>query len=180
MQRNPFLYDVTTQYRRQKDLSEGALSQVSDAAFFQVLDDETNSLAVIVKHLAGNMQSRWTEMLTTDGEKPDRYRDAEFVVGERDTRAHLMEKWEAGWDLVFTTLLGLTDGDLDRTIRIRGEAHTVREAILRQLTHYAYHAGQIVLLARHFVGPEWRTLSVPRGESQEYTEAIRRGSDRHR
>jgi hypothetical protein len=137
------------------------MAQVTDAELSVVLDSEMNSIALIVKHMAGNMRSRWTDFLTTDGEKPDRNRDSEFVEPAA-TRAELMAVWEAGWDCVWRALGPLREEDLGRTVTIRGEAHSVLQAINRQIAHYAYHAGQIVMLAKHFRSAEWKTLSMPK------------------
>jgi hypothetical protein len=163
--------DVIREFRRTKELADRAMAQVSDRDFFAAPDAGTNPIAVIVKHVAGNLRSRWTDFLVTDGEKPDRRRDEEFVLDDADVRAALMERWERGWSILFATLGALTDGDLDATVRIRGEPHTVVQAIHRQLAHYAYHAGQVVLLARHYAGGRWATLSVPRGGSTAFNRA---------
>lgn len=150
------------------------MAQLSDEQLLATIDQESNSVAIIVKHMAGNMRSRWTDFLTTDGEKPDRDRDSEF---ERPpaTRAALMALWEEGWDRVFTALGPLTDADLGRTITIRGEAHSVMQAINRQVAHSSYHAGQIVFLAKHLKSTDWKCLSVPRGQSAEYHQRVLRG-----
>jgi uncharacterized damage-inducible protein DinB len=155
--------------------AEGALAQVDDAQFFALPEPsgETNSIALIVKHIAGNARSRWTDFLTSDGEKPDRDRDTEFERFDSDSRAALMAAWARGWDLVDQALAPLTDDDLERTITIRGEPHTVSQAILRQIAHYGYHVGQIVLLARIARGNDWSTLSVPRGHSAKFNAAMR-------
>ena len=137
------------------------MAQVTDDQLTHMLDPEANSIALIVKHVAGNMRSRWTDFLTTDGEKPDRNRDSEFEEPPA-TRAELTRIWEDGWDRVFTALGPLSDVDLSRVITIRGQRHSVIQAINRQMTHYAYHVGQIVLLAKHFQGDRWQTLSVPK------------------
>lgn len=147
--------------RRLKKLAEDALAQVDDTDFFQSLDAESNSLAVQVKHVAGNLRSRWTDFLTTDGEKPDRNRDGEFVAGD-ESRDALMQRWEDGWRRLLDTVDALSDDDLDRTVTIREEALSVRTAVVRGLGHSAYHVGQIVLLAKHYAGPRWKTLSMPR------------------
>jgi hypothetical protein len=144
-----------------KGLAERALAQVTDEELLMVLDEEMNSIAVIVKHMAGNMRSRWTDFLTTDGEKPDRNRDMEFVAPP-SSRAEMLAVWEQGWQHVFQALEPLSDEDLKRTITIRGEAHSVTQAIHRQLAHYAYHCGQIVLLAKHFRNRDWKSLTIPR------------------
>lgn len=155
------------EFRRYKSLGEAALAQVTDAQLAQALDAESNSIAVIVKHLAGNMRSRWTDFLTTDGEKADRNRDAEFEA-EPTNRDELMRLWESGWHCLFAALAPLKDADLARTVTIRGEAHSVAQAILRQVAHYANHVGQIVFLAKHFQSTNWRSLSIPRGKSAEF------------
>ncbi|MBX3291965.1 MAG: DUF1572 domain-containing protein [Acidobacteria bacterium] len=166
-----YLADAISSFRSYKRLAERALEQVSDEEFFARIDDESNSLAVIVKHIAGNLRSRWTDFLTTDGEKPDRYRDTEFeLIG--DTRESLMQYWEAGWQTLFDTLEALSADDVSKTVTIRGEPHTVVEAINRQLTHYAYHVGQIVFLAKHLRAKEWKTLSVPRNRSAQFNEFL--------
>ena len=162
--------DVATAYlggtiarlRSLKTLGEGAIAQVDDAKLGVALDPESNSIAMIVNHLAGNMRSRWTDFLTTDGEKADRNRDAEFEPDTGITRPQLLARWEAGWSCVFAALESLRPEDLTRTVRIRGEALSVLEAITRQLAHYAYHVGQIVYLAKHFASTRWTSLSIPR------------------
>lgn len=163
-----YLKDVRDQFEKLKKLAEDALAQVHDGELLAALDPESNSLAVIMKHMAGNLRSRFTDFLTTDGEKPDRNRDTEFEKHDDDTRESILARWEAGWRTLFEALEPLTDGDLRRTVAIRGEPHTVVQAINRQLTHYASHVGQIVLLAKHFAGDRWKTLSIPRGKSREY------------
>ena len=157
-----FLDDCLFQLRKLKAQSDKAMAQVDDAQFFALLDPNANSIALIVKHVAGNMRSRWTDFLTTDGEKPDRNRDTEFEREAGDTREAITARWNAGWDLLFTTITSLGPGDLGRTVTIRGEPHTVVQAINRQLSHYSAHVGQIVLLAKHFAGPGWKTLSIPK------------------
>jgi hypothetical protein len=157
-----YLQNAIESFEKYKDLSDRAMVQVNDEQFFAALDPESNSIAVIVKHVAGNLRSRWTDFLTTDGEKPDRNRDAEFEIDDSASRAALMRAWEDGWQCAFGALRALTPGDLARTVYIRGEAHTVVKAIDRQVTHAAYHAGQIVFLAKHFAGGSWQTLSMPR------------------
>ncbi len=154
--------------------ADRALSQVDDAQFVATLDPESNSLALLVKHLAGNLRSRWTDFLTTDGEKPDRARDAEFVRDDAgDSRAALMQRWEEGWAALFGAIDALGPADLDRTVTIRGEPLGVFDAIERQKEHYAYHVGQIVFLAKHLVGPAWTSLSIPRGQSEAFHAARR-------
>ncbi len=164
---------LVARFRQYKDLAERAMAQVGDDGFFDTPYEDGNSVAVIVKHLAGNMRSRWTDFLHSDGEKPDRHRDTEFELDAADTRDVLMLRWEQGWQLVFDALTAIADDDLGRTVYIRGEAHSVWEATLRQLGHYAYHAGQIVLLARSHCGANWVSLSIPRGESRAYNASLR-------
>jgi hypothetical protein len=157
-----------------KKLAERAMAQIADEHLFAVLDDEANSIAIVVKHMAGNMRSRWTDFLTTDGEKPNRHRDTEFVDPPA-TREALLSEWEQGWATMFAALEPLTDADLARTITIRGEAHSVMQAINRQLAHYPYHVGQIVLLAKHFASDHWQSLSVPRNQSVEFNRRVAAG-----
>jgi uncharacterized protein DUF1572 len=163
-----YLGEARRQLRGYKRLGEGALSQLQDEEFLSALDAEANSLAVLVKHLAGNMRSRFRDFLTSDGEKPDRHRDQEFELGPGTTRDEVMRWWEEGWAVVFSALEGLKPEDLELTVYIRKEPHSVLQAINRQLAHYAYHVGQIVLLAKHFRGAEWKSLSIPRGKSEEF------------
>ncbi len=160
-----YLTDVVREFRRMKQLADRALARVSDEEFFRQLDPESNSLALLVKHLAGNNRSRWTDFLTTDGEKPDRRRDAEFEREPNDTRDSLMERWELGWRTLLDSLAALKPEDLTKTVTIRGEPLRVIEAVDRALAHQAYHVGQIVLLAKHFRWSEWESLSVPRRRS---------------
>jgi uncharacterized damage-inducible protein DinB len=162
-----YLEEARRQMRGHKRLAEGAIAQVKDDELFRALDSEANSIAIIVKHMAGNMQSRFTDFLTTDGEKPDRNRDQEFEMSAATTRAEVMRVWEKGWARVFEAIDTLKPEDVMRTVTIRGEPHTVLQAINRQVAHYAYHTGQIVFLAKHFRSSEWKSLSVPRGKSQE-------------
>ena len=162
-----YLDDARRQFAKLKTQGEKAMAQVADGDFFRTPDAESNSIAIILKHIAGNMRSRWTDFLTTDGEKPDRNRDSEFLV-EGDTRQSLMQRWEAGWKLLLDTLAALTPEQLEAAVRVRGEPHTVLEAINRQMTHYAAHIGQIVYLAKHWAGARWSTLSIPRGKSKEF------------
>ena len=153
--------------RGHKRLADDAIAQLSDEQFFAVPDAASNSVAITVKHMAGNMRSRFTDFLTTDGEKLDRKRDQEFIMASDATRAQVLATWEKCWQLVFETLNGLSPEDLTREVTIRGEPHTVLQAINRQVAHYSYHVGQIVFLARHWKGAEWKTLSVPKGKSEE-------------
>jgi len=154
--------------RGHKRMGEGAMTQLSDEDFFVTLDPESNSVAVLVKHLAGNMRSRFSDFLTSDGEKPDRFRDREFEVTGVTTRAEVMKCWEQGWGYVLGAIDTLKPEDVMRTVTIRGEPHTVLQAINRQITHYAGHIGQIVFLAKHLKSSEWKTLSIPRGKSEEF------------
>jgi hypothetical protein len=169
-----YLEDSLALFRYYKNLAERAIAQVSDEHLSTVLDGEMNSIALVVKHMVGNMRSRWTDFLTSDGEKPDRNRDTEFVVPPAG-REELLTMWEAGWDCVFAALGPLTDADLQRTVTIRGEAHSVMQAINRQLAHYPYHCGQIVFLAKHFRNEQWTSLSVPRNKSGEFNERVKAG-----
>jgi hypothetical protein len=162
-----YLEDTSLQLKKLKGQAEKAIAQVSDEQFFATLDPEANSIAVILKHMAGNMRSRWTDFLTSDGEKPDRNRDSEFEIAGQETRATVMAAWEDGWARLVSAVSTLSPGDLARKVTIRGEEHTVLEAINRQVTHYAAHVGQVVLLAKHYAGPSWQTLSIPRGKSRE-------------
>jgi hypothetical protein len=166
-----YLEEVRRQFRGHKRMGEGALAQLGDEDFFVTLHAESNSVAILVKHIAGNMRSRFTDFLTTDGEKPDRFRDREFEITPATTRAEVMRWWEEGWTIVFTTLESLKPEDVMRTITIRGEPHTVLQAINRQIAHYAQHIGQIVFLTKHLRSSEWKTLSIPRGKSEEFKTA---------
>ena len=163
--------DAVKSFRNYKKMAERAIEQVSDEEFFALIDAEANSIAVLVKHIAGNALSRWTDFLTSDGEKDFRNRDIEFELID-DTRESLMEFWERGWLALFDNLEPLTVDDFSRTITIRGEPHTIVEAVNRQMTHYAYHIGQIVLLAKHFKSAEWKTLSVPKNKSAEFNQFL--------
>jgi Protein of unknown function (DUF1572) len=163
--------DAVKSFRSYKKLAERAIEQVSDAEFFAQIDAEANSIALIVKHIAGNLNSRWRGFLTSDGEKADRNRDSEFEVFD-DTRTGLMHFWDTGWQTLFDNVEPLTPEDFERTVMIRGEPHTIVEAINRQLTHYAYHVGQIVLLAKHLRSSEWKTLSVPKNRSAEFNQFL--------
>lgn len=165
------LAEALAVFRSQKDLADRAIDQVSDANLRLALDANTNSIAVIIKHVAGNMISRWSDFLSSDGEKPDRRRDDEF----NDTfgsRREALACWERGWETLFATLESLTPADLAKTVTIRGEPHSVIRAIDRQLSHYGYHVGQIVLIARILAGDAWTTLTIPRGESASYNQRV--------
>jgi hypothetical protein len=163
-----YLDEARRQLHGHKRMGEGAMSQLSDQDFFVTLDREANSVAVLVKHIAGNMRSRFTDFLTSDGEKPNRFRDREFELSPATTRAEVMTWWEEGWACVFSAIDPLKPDDVMRTVTIRGEPHTVLQAINRQIAHYAQHIGQIVFLAKHLRASEWKTLSIPRGKSEEF------------
>jgi hypothetical protein len=169
-----YVEDALAIFRQYKLLGERAMQQVSDEQLFASIDEESNSIAIIVKHITGNMRSRWTDFMTTDGEKPYRNRDGEFVAPPA-TRDALVRAWEEGWACVFGAIEPLTDADLKRTVTIRGEAHSVMQAINRQLSHYPMHVGQIVLLAKHYAGERWQTLSVARNKSAEFNRKVSAG-----
>lgn len=172
-----YLRDSLALFRYYKKLGERAMAQCPDEGLFTTLDPESNSIATIVKHIAGNMRSRWMDFLTTDGEKPDRNRDSEFESPPR-SRAEMMALWESGWNHVFTALEPLTDADLTRTVTIRTEPHSVMQAINRQMAHYSHHIGQILFVAKHFAAAKtgkWDSLSVPRGKSQAFTADVAAG-----
>src|SRR5712691_8862047 len=160
-----YLKDVAVEFRQLKTLADRAIAQLEDGDLFTTLDPESNSIAILMQHLAGNLRSRWTDFLTTDGEKPDRDRDAEFEPAPGTTRADLLDDWELGWSRLLGTIDGLLPAALGKTITIRGEPHSVPQAIQRALIHAAYHVGQIVLLAKHARSTEWQNLSVPKGGS---------------
>jgi hypothetical protein len=163
-----YLDEARRQMRGHKRMGEGAMAQLKDEDFFVTIDPEANSVAILVKHLAGNMRSRFTNFLTSDGEKPDRFRDREFEITPAITRAEVMRWWEDGWGILLAAIDALKPEDVMRTVTIRGEAHTVLQAINRQIAHYAQHTGQIVFLAKHLRSGEWKTLSIPRGKSEEF------------
>ena len=169
-----YIEDSRSLFRYYKKLAESAMEQVSDDQLFTTLDPEMNSMAIIAKHMAGNMRSRWTDFLSSDGEKPNRNRDNEFVEPPT-TRAAVIEVWNRGWDVLFQALEPLSDADLERSVAIRGEPHSVMQAINRQLAHYAYHCGQIVFLAKHWKAGEWKSLSVPRNRSEEFNRRVLAG-----
>jgi uncharacterized protein DUF1572 len=177
-----YVKDSTDLFRYYKKLGERAMAQCPDAALFTTIDAESNSIAIIVKHMAGNMRSRWTDFLTSDGEKPDRHRDTEFEEPPK-TRAGLLESWERGWKCLFDALEPLTDGDLTRSVPIRTEPHSVMQAINRQVAHYAHHVGQIVFLAKHLTVKatgKWDSLSVPRGQSKQFAADVAAGKKSQR
>ena len=169
-----YLEDAISQFRNMKQLAEKALLQVSDDEFFVLLDEESNSLALTVKHISGNLRSRWTDFLTSDGEKEWRKRDTEFIITDDNSRTSLMQAWEDGWQVLFHALTPLQIADFDKKIVIRSEPHTIVQAINRQLTHYSYHIGQIVFLAKHLKSTEWKTLSVARNKSEEFRQEMLR------
>ncbi|MGI8556174.1 MAG: DUF1572 family protein, partial [Pyrinomonadaceae bacterium] len=172
-----FLDESIAAFRSYKKMAERAVEQVSDEEFFRLIDAESNSIALIVKHLGGNLRSRWTDFLKTDGEKPNRNRDAEFAE-TGDTRESLMQSWETGWQILFASLESLTTEDLEKIIQIRGEDFTALRAIIRSLSHAAYHVGQITFLAKHFRAEEWKTLSVPKNKSAEFNEWLAAKKDK--
>jgi hypothetical protein len=174
---SPILDVVRDELDKIKKLADKSIAQVADEQLWTKLDPEANSIAILMRHMAGNMRSRWTDFRTTDGEKPDRQRDREFEDAPRD-RAAIVAEWEDGWRRVFEALAPLTDQDLGEIVYIREEPHTIYKAISRQVAHYAGHAYQILLLAKHLQGPAWKTLSIPRGQSEEFNQrmiAKRRG-----
>jgi len=169
-----YIEESLSVFRLYKKQAEGAMAQLSDDQLFVKIDPESNSIALIAKHMAGNMRSRWTDFLTSDGEKPDRNRDTEFTDPPA-TREALLKLWEDGWAIVFGAIEPLTGADLTRTVMIRAEAHSVMQAINRQIAHYAQHVGQIVFLAKHLAGSHWKSLSIPRGQSADYNRRVHSG-----
>ena len=169
-----YLEDSIALFHQCKKLAEGAIDQITDDQLLATLDEDMNSIAIIVKHMAGNMRSRWTDFLTSDGEKPNRDRDSEFEQ-PATSRQELLKIWEEGWQLVFSALRPLSDADIGRIVTIRGEAHSVMQAINRQLAHYPYHCGQIVFLAKQLQHENWKSLSVPRGQSQQFNARVAAG-----
>ena len=167
-----YIEEVRRQMRGQKHMGEGAMAQLRDEDFLVTLDPEANSIAILVKHLAGNMRSRFTDFLTSDGEKPDRFRDREFEVNAALTRADVLRWWEEGWAIVLGAIDALKPEDVMHTVTIRGEPHTVLQAINRQIAHYAAHVGQIVFLAKHLRSNEWKSLTIPRGKSEEFKKVV--------
>lgn len=163
-----YLEEARRSFSGYKRLAEGTFAQLSDADFFFIADQESNSVALVMKHISGNLRSRWTDFLTTDGEKPDRNRDQEFEMASTVPREELMRSWEDGWNCVLQTLAALQPSDITRTIYIRGDAHSVLQAINRSLTHIAYHVGQIVYLGKHLRATNWKSLSIPKGKSAEF------------
>jgi hypothetical protein len=169
-----YLSDSITSFRAYKKMADKAIAQVNDDELFVTIDDESNSIAIVMKHMAGNMLSRWTDFLTTDGEKPTRNRDMEFVAESTD-KNELIDYWERGWNALFTAVEPLQLDDFGKTVSIRGEEHTIVKAINRQLTHYAYHIGQIVFLAKHFRSSEWKSLSIPKNKSAAFNQYLQQG-----
>ncbi len=169
-----YVKDSIALFRQYKRLADRAIEQMTDEQLYTAIDPESNSIAIIMKHIAGNMRSRWTDFLSSDGEKPNRNRDTEFEAAPA-TRAELLAMWEEGWRLVFAALEPLSDSDLTRKVLIRTEPHSVMQAINRQVAHYAMHIGQIVFLAKHLAGANWKTLSIPRGRSAEFMADVSAG-----
>ena len=168
--RDAYLNDAVRTYRHYKALGDGAIAQVADADLHRLVDPDANSIAIVMKHVAGNLRSRFTDFLTSDGEKPDRDRDAEFEMPEQTSREQILADWDRGWAVTLASVAALTPPDLDRSISIRGEAFQVVEALNRSITHTAYHVGQIVTLARHFAGSQWRIMSIPRRQSARFAQ----------
>ena len=174
-----YLGDALSSFRAYKKLADKAIEQTKDEELFVTLDEESNSIAIVMKHMAGNMLSRWTDFLTSDGEKPDRNRDMEFVIESQTTRGEVIAYWERGWKCVFEAVKALTPADLDRRVSIRGQEHTIVQAINRQLTHYSYHIGQIVFLAKYFRSTDWKSLSIPRNKSAAFNAYLNEANDRN-
>ncbi|MGE5246518.1 MAG: DUF1572 family protein [Betaproteobacteria bacterium] len=166
--RSVYLRDITRMFRNYKTLGERAMAQIEDDDLHRLVDPDANSIAIVVRHVAGNLRSRFADFLTSDGEKPDRNRDGEFEMPERVGRAEIIRWWESGWAVALASIESLAPEDLERTVYIRGEAFQVVEALNRSVTHTAYHVGEIVLLAKHFAGPKWQSLSIPKGRSAEF------------
>jgi hypothetical protein len=173
-----YLEEMKRQFRGHKRMGDAALAQLEEKDFFVTIDPGSNSVAALVKHIAGNARSRFTDFLTDDGEKPDRFRDREFEVSEKTAREEVLLWWEQGWSHVFSALDSLQPEDVQRTVTIRQEPHTVMQALNRALAHYAQHIGQIVFLAKHLRSSQWQTLSIPRGKSEDY-KTTRPGSHTH-
>ena len=169
-----YLKDSIELFKHCKSMAERAIAQCPDDGLTATLDPESNSIATIVKHMTGNMRSRFTDFLTTDGEKPNRNRDSEFEEPPK-TRGELLDRWDAGWKIVFDALEPLNEADLAKTVMIRNEAHSVMQAINRQIAHYSNHVGQIVLLAKHFAGDNWKSLTIPKKKSAEFNRDVEAG-----
>ena len=174
-----YVKDSVAVFHLYKKLAEKSLAQISDDDIFRQIDPESNSIAIIVKHMAGNMRSRWTDFLTSDGEKPTRDRDGEFIAHDA-SRADYMKQWDEGWQLVFDALAPLSNADLERKVMIRGEPHSVMQAINRQVAHYANHIGQIIFLCKHFASADWQAVTVPRNKSRDFNAAVARGEKSQR
>lgn len=170
MSKESYIHLVVREFTRLKSLADGAMAQMADDQFFALPAPGDNSIAVIVKHIGGNLLSRWTDFLTSDGEKPGRARDTEFSILASDTRENLIRQWEQGWNTLFASLGQLSEADVERTVTIRGEPLSALQAVNRQLTHYAYHVGQIVYVAKHYAGPAWKSLSIPPGASAAFNQ----------
>lgn len=164
---NAYLQDILFSFQKQKELAEKAFRQVTDEGFFNKPGEHSNSIAIIIKHVAGNLASRWTDFLTTDGDKPWRDRDAEFIIGPEDSRQSLLAAWERGWTALFQNLGDLQEADLLKKVTIRKEEHSVFQAIHRSLTHTSYHAGQIVYLSRLVTREGWQWITIPPGQSRQ-------------
>ena len=172
--RSDYLEEVTRVLRHHKQLADDAMAQLDDEQFFALPDPESNSVAIIVKHVAGNLRSRFTDFLSSDGEKPDRKRDQEFIIAKHATRRAILEDWEKQWQVLLDTVESLQPDDLARTVTIRAQPHSVLQALNRNATHMAYHTGQIVFLAKHWKSADWKTLSVAKGQSEQFTAEMRK------
>lgn len=173
---NEYLKIVIERFKSVKSLGDKTINQLSNEEIYWTYNDESNSIAIIVKHLSGNMVSRWTDFLTTDGEKEYRNRDKEFL-DDISSKSELTIVWEKGWQTLFEALTGLSEHDLLKKIYIRGEGHLVLEAIERQMAHYSYHVGQIVYIGKQLKNNKWESLSIPKGKSEEY---LKQMLDNHR
>jgi Protein of unknown function (DUF1572) len=171
MSESPIVDVAIDELQKIKKLADKSIAQVDDAQLWAKLDPEANSIAVLMRHMAGNMRSRWTDFRTSDGEKPDRHRDQEFEEPPM-SRAELIAEWEDGWRRVFDALASIRDANLQETVYIRSEPHSIYKAISRQVAHYAGHAYQILLLAKHWKGADWKTLSIPRGQSEAFNQRM--------
>jgi uncharacterized protein DUF1572 len=172
---NEVVESCVFELRKMKERADRAIRQVASEDLYRKPDAESNSIAELMKHVGGNLTSRWTDFLSTDGEKSGRNRDEEFLSSESDTPEKLWQRWESGWATLHAALGKLRPEDIDRTVTIRGEAHSVIQAIHRTVAHSANHVGQIIYLAKHFAGPRWKTLTVPRGQSEQFTSAMKAG-----
>jgi hypothetical protein len=168
--RTAYQQDVARAFRKYQSLADGALAQVSDDDLHTLIDPDANTIAVVMKHVAGNLRSRFTDFLTADGEKPDRNRDGEFEMPAQASRVELLASWNEGFAIALASIEALKPEDLDRSVYIRREALLVVEALNRSLAHTAYHVGQIVYLAKHFAGPAWKSLSIPKGKSADFAQ----------